>query len=40
MEKSKKLDDDLKQLEQTNVQLGSANLQLKQELSDKTLAFD
>jgi DNA repair exonuclease SbcCD ATPase subunit len=40
MEKSKKLEDDLKQLEQTNVQLGSANLQLRQELSDKSLAFD
>jgi hypothetical protein len=36
MEKSKKLEDDLKQLEQTNVQLVSANLQLRQELSDKT----
>ena len=40
MEKSKKLDDDLKQLEQTNVQLGSANLQLRQELADKTIALD
>ena len=40
MEKSKKLDDDLKQLEQTNVQLGSANLQLRQELSDKSQALE
>ena len=40
MEKSKKLDEDLKQLEQTNIQLGSANLQLRQELSDKVVALD
>ena len=40
MEMSKKLNDDLKHLEQANIQLGSLNLQLRKELSVKSQALE
>jgi len=39
-EKSKKLDEEMRQLEQTNIQQGTINLQIRQELNEKIVALD